>query len=305
MNSNLLSQRLIPILALIIIVVLASIGFTSVRVEAAPERAPRIRIAHLAPFSSSDTAVDIYFNHIQIAKDVSYLDSTQYIDFAAGHFFVSVFDSTSHAYVVGEDIALHSDTDYTIVVIGDGDNRHFDIVVIEDDNSEVEDGNFRLRLAHFAPFAERLRDTRADIRLQDGTPVVENVRFGDVAHTLELPAGEYDLKITTVGGETTLIDPAPVSFNAGDIVSAFAIGDGDKQPLGVFAYVNDSVGVSLPLVEPKPEIARLYVAHLAPFASGSGTSVSIKLNGEIALEKILYGDSTGYIELPTGDYSVE
>jgi hypothetical protein len=62
-----------------------------------------------------------------------------------------------------------------------------------------------------------------------------------------LPAGEYDLKITTPGGATTLIDPVAVTLNEGDIVSAFATGDGANQPLGVFALPSGQQGAFLDL----------------------------------------------------------
>jgi hypothetical protein len=47
-----------------------------------------------------------------------------------------------------------------------------------------------------------------------------------------------------------LIDPLPVPFNAGDIVSAFAVGEGVNQPLGVFAWPAGVPGFLLPLAQP-------------------------------------------------------
>ncbi len=70
--------------------------------------------------------------------------------------------------------------------------------------------------------------------------------FGAVAPYLELPAGTYDLKITTPGGGATLINLAPVTFTAGHILSAFAIGDGTNQPLGGYALPSDPLGFVLP-----------------------------------------------------------
>ncbi len=86
------------------------------------------------------------------------------------------------------------------------------------------------------------------MRLQDGTVVADDVTFGDVTGYIPLPAGEYDLKITTPDGATTLIDPAPVTFNEGDIVTAFATGNGTMQELGVFAWPVDVEGFFLPSI---------------------------------------------------------
>ena len=65
----------------------------------------------------------------------------------------------------------------------------------------LQQASFKLRLGHLAPFTDTIAGTLADVRLQDGTPVITDVLFGAVAALiLELPAGTYDLKITTPGG---------------------------------------------------------------------------------------------------------
>ncbi len=103
--------------------------------------------------------------------------------------------------------------DYTAIAIGDGVNQPLSLLALVDDNTAPAAGNFKLRLGHLAPFADTLAGTMADVRLDDGTAVITDVVFGAVAPYLELPAGTYDLKITTPGGGTTLINLAPVTFN--------------------------------------------------------------------------------------------
>ena len=114
-------------------------------------------------------------------------------------------------------------------------------------NTAPAAGNFKLRLGHLAPFTDTITGTLADVRLDDGTAVITDVVFGAVAPHLELPAGTYDLKITTPGGGTTLINLAPVTLNDGDILSAFATGDGVNQPLGGYALPSGQLGFVLPL----------------------------------------------------------
>ena len=45
--------------------------------------------------------------------------------------------------------------------------------------------------------------------------MITDVPFGAATAFIPLDAGTYDLKITTPGGGTTLIDPLPVTFNEG------------------------------------------------------------------------------------------
>lgn len=52
--------------------------------------------------------------------------------------------------------------------------------------------------------------------------------------------------------------------------------------------------------------ARVTVAHFAPFAEDiADTSVSVALNGTVALENVKFKDFTGYIDLPAGEYKVD
>ena len=270
---------------------------------------PRVRIAHLAPFTSdeADSAVEVFFDHTLVAGDVTFLQSTKYFSWHGNHVTMEVYLSSDHSFVASQSLILEEDSDYTILVIGDGINRPIEIIQLEDEGVAISDDEVNLRLGHLAPFAKRLRDTRADVRTDDGDPVLTNVRFGDVTGFGPAAAGNYDLSVTGPDGEPVLFNIAPFDLAAGSEVSAFVVGNGSEQPLYLFAYIDDEFGIVIGAEEetPEPETARLYVAHLAPFAEGEGTSVTVKLNGAAALEAFVYGDSTGYLEVPAGEYLVE
>ena len=53
--------------------------------------------------------------------------------------------------------------------------------------------------------------------------------------------------------------------------------------------------------------ARVTVGHFAPFAPTlQGTSVSIRVNGQVALQNVVFGQFTDYLTLgPAGSYRVE
>ena len=257
----------------------------------------RLQVAHLAPFAAS-APVTITLNGTPALTGFDYGDSTAYINLAEGSYLVEVFPQGSATAAISATVHLVGGNDYTAIAIGDGVKQPLSLKALLDDNTAPAAGNFKLRLGHLAPFANTLAGTKADVRTDAGAIILDDVVFGDVASYLELAAGTYDLKITTPDGATTLINLAPVSFTSGQIVSAFAVGEGVNQDLGGFALPSNAVGFFLPL-----DTARLQVAHLAPFAASA--PVTITLNGTPALTGFDYGDSTAYINLAEGSYLVE
>jgi hypothetical protein len=210
--------------------------------------AASLQVAHLAPFAMDPgTAVTVTLDGVPVLTDFAYGDSTEYLPVPAGEYLVEVFPAGSATPAISGTVDLMEDTDYTAIATGDGVNQPLGLAALVDDNTPPAPGVFKLRVGHLAPFDTG--NALADIRLQDGTPVLTDVVYSAVAPYIELPAGEYDLKITTPGGAVTLIDPLPVTFTDGQILSAFATGEGANQPLGAYALPSGELGFFLPLAE--------------------------------------------------------
>lgn len=276
----------------------------------------RVQIVHLAPFAAGEGSSVTVSVGGEILTDFLYGDSTAYLSLSPGSYLIEITPTGSMDPALSVTLELEAGVDYTAVAVGDIENQPLELLALVDDNTAPADGSFKLRLGHLAPFAADLDDTLADVRRQDGTAVLEGVTFGDVANYLELPAGIYDLKITTPGGETTLIDPAPVSFNSGDIISAFAAGEAENQPLGVYALPAGMEGFFLPLEEEDSEFflylplvfkdayiseTLLRVVHASPDAP----PVDVWLDGSIAITSLAFGESTDFINLTPGTYNVQ
>jgi hypothetical protein len=212
----------------------------------------RLQVAHLAPFAMDPgTAVTITLNGSPALTNFAYTDSTVYLDLIPDTYLVEIFPGGSATPAITGTVDLMGGVDYTAIAIGDGVNQPLSLLALVDDNTAPAAGNFKLRLGHLAPFTDTITGTLADVRLDDGTAVITDVPYGAVSPYLELPAGTYDLKITTPGGGTTLINLAPVTFTDGDILSAFATGDGVNQPLGGYALPSGQLGFVIPLEEYK------------------------------------------------------
>jgi hypothetical protein len=244
MKKQSVVKIVVPILAF---AMLFGILFSSRIVTANDEENARLRVAHLAPFAmgAEGTAVTVTLNGAEALTDFSYGESTAYIELPAGEYEVEITPNGATDPAISATVDLEAGNDYSAIAYGDGVNQSLGLLALMDDNTAPAADKFHLRLGHLAPFAAG--PATADIRLEDGTVVVDDVDFSDVTAYIPLDAGTYDLKITTSDGATTLINPLPVTFNEGDLVTAFATGEGTNQDLGVFAWPVDVEGFFLPL----------------------------------------------------------
>lgn len=267
------------------------------------DAAPRVRVAHLAPFADAvaDTAVSITVNGDELLSDFKYADFSDYVTLdGPGDIDVAVLLNGSP--VIEETLTVSDDMDYTVAAIGDGVNQPLALWALVDDNSAPAAGQAHLRVAHAAPFAANLDDTRVDICTQAGGLVngLAGVPFNVDSGFFPLPAGTYDLRIAAYNATTpcsgaTIIDPLPVTLAEGSISSVFAIGDAANQPPGLLA-----LGAGL-----LPQV-HVRVNHLAPFAMEmADTAVAVTVNGDTVVDDFQFTEFTDYLPLPyAGDYDV-
>lgn len=213
--------------------------------------AASLQVAHLAPFAPDPgTAVDVSIDSTQVLTNFAFADSTDYLPLQAGvDHLIEVFPAGSGTAAITATVNLTHPLDYTAIAVGGANEWDLDLLLLEDDNTAPPGGKLKARIGHLAPFADTEAGTLADVRLQDGTPVLPmSVGYGTYTDFYTpLDAGPYDLKITAPGGSPTLIDPFIATFEEGDILSVFAVGDGNNQPLGVFALPSGEPGFLLPL----------------------------------------------------------
>lgn len=324
-KSNLLGV-FAPILfsMLFIAALFAGLNIQTVIAEpTSPDANPQFRIAHVAPWSDTNTAVTVTISSntnelITGFESIIYEDSTSYfpIDEGAGDYIFRVFTDISGTPAIERNRSLEEDTDYTVVIIGGAKDHDLDLLIKEDDNSAPASGKANVRFGHLAPFHPTLEATEVDIRRQDGAAILIDVPYGSLKNGfegdsyLEFDAGPLDLKITTPGGDRTLIDPEPVTLNDGDIIDIYATGDanqtlGTNQPLGIFGWPSDDSGQALPL----STMANLQVVHLAPLdpldGSTHSTAITITLDGTPIVSNFKYGDSTNYQSMTAKSYSMQ
>lgn len=211
----------------------------------------RVLVGHFAPFAADleATAVDVRVNGAVALSGVRYGDFTDYLALPAGEVTLEVLPAGTSTVALSATVTLADDTDYTVLATGGANGQPLALQALVDDNDPPADGNLKLRVIHAAPFAATADATSVSIRTDRGAVVggLESVPFFAASPYLEIPAGNYDLKVATPDGSRNLIDLAPVDLPAGVVLSVLATGDGGNQPLGFTALPLGALPTELPV----------------------------------------------------------
>jgi hypothetical protein len=197
-NMKVRQLSLLFILPLLVGMAIWQLGaYLSPNTAAATEAATtaRLAVAHLAPFSDSNTSVTITVDGNPLLTDFSFGDTTDYLELPAGSYQVDIIPTGSITPAISSMVMLAAGTDYTAAAIGDGVNQPLELFALEDDNTPPGPGLAHLRVVHAAPFAADLGDTEVDIRTADGDLVagLSNVPYKGFSGFIPLPIGIYDL----------------------------------------------------------------------------------------------------------------
>ena len=203
-----------------------------------PEGEARVRVVHASPDAPD---VDVLLDDAVVLSDVPYLVASDYLEAPAGEHNVKVNAAGTTTTVIDEDVTLVDGTDYT--VIASGLVAALTPIVLEDDNSTPAAGNARVRAIHGAPSAPAvdIYVTAPGADLEGETPVLTGVAFGDVADYLEVPAGDYQVRVTPAGTKTVEIDSGTLTLVSGQVRTAIAVdapGGGAPFDLLVLADLN-------------------------------------------------------------------
>jgi hypothetical protein len=203
-----------------------------------PEGEARIRVVHASPDAPE---VDVLLDDTEVLSDVPYLVASGYLETSAGDHNLKVNAAGTTTTVIDADATLADGTDYT--VIASGLVAEIEPIILVDDNSAPEAGNVRVRAIHGAPSAPAVDVyvTAPDADLDAATPVLTNVAFGDVAPYLEVPAGDYQVRVTPAGTKIVVIDSGALTLASGQVRTAIAVdapGGGAPFDLLVLADLN-------------------------------------------------------------------
>ena len=201
--------------------------------------AATVTVAHLAPFADTieDTQVDIAVNGEIALPGVPFKAFSDPLAFDAGEYTIDVLLAGTDTVAISGVFNLEDETEYLLFATGNGTTQDLELKALVNDATPPADDSLNIRIAHYAPFSADLDATRVDIRTGGGDLVngLTGVPYDADSGFFEIPAANYDLKVTSVGGATNLIDILPLDLPPGVDITVFAVGDGINQPLGIIA----------------------------------------------------------------------
>jgi hypothetical protein len=185
-----------------------------------PEGESRVRVVHASPDAP---AVDVLLDDAEVLSDVPYLAASDYLETTDGEHNLKVNAAGTTTTVIDADVTLTDGTDYT--VIASGLVAEIEPIVLEDDNTAPASGSVRVRAIHGAPSAPAvdIYVTAPGADLATATPTLTNIPFGAVSDYLEVPAGEYQVRVTPTGTKIVAIDSGALTLSSGQVRTVIAV----------------------------------------------------------------------------------
>ncbi len=216
-------------------VVLAMLLFVSPAM--AQDGEAKIRMAHLSPDAPA-VMVELDGEPVEALTHVSYRDSTPYLDIPAGPHDVAVFAAADPSEPVLEvSIAPEAGQSYTVAGVGLLEDETFGARLFEDDITEPDEGEARVRVIHAVPDVGP-----ATVSVADGPDLFSLPGFANASDYVGVDAGTYTLEVTPSGAPEPAFDVPDVSVKKGEIYTAFAIGQASEGTLDTMMTVDSDNG---------------------------------------------------------------
>ncbi|HBR96909.1 MAG TPA: DUF4397 domain-containing protein [Gammaproteobacteria bacterium] len=256
----------------------------------------QLRAVHLSP---DGPAVDISVNGAVALEDVTYRQASGFLSVPSGDTPVQVLVADTDTAVIDATLTLAEDQNYTVLAVNVVDA--IEPLVIEDDGTAPASGSAALRVVHAAPNAPEV-DVYVSGPADDFaglSPLLQSVPFKAVADELEVPAGDYRVRVTLAGQSDIVYDSGTLTLADGvEYVAVASQVDGLTSPIGL-TLLTDIADTPVALADDAR--ARLRAVHASPDAP----AVDISVDSAEVLSDVPFGVASDYLLLLGGTYNID
>lgn len=190
-----------------------------------------LRVLHLSPDAP---AVDVLVDDQRVLAGVSYPQASDYLGVDEGVREVKVNVADTDTTVINAAADLAEGESYTVIAANLV--ASIEPLVLVDTRGRAPTGTALVRVVHGAPSAPSVDVyvTEPGADLASSSPVLTNVPFKAASGYLEVPAGEYQVRVTVAGTTTVAIDSGALELGSGDRFTAVARDNqGGGAPFGL------------------------------------------------------------------------
>ena len=264
--------------------------YANVRVVHAASDAPMVNI----------TANDSILNNLE---GVDYQVASSRFEVETGMYDIGVTGILpgENAEVLQADVTLEADMNYDIFAVGNVSDDTLSLLTVTSMETAVDAGNAQVQIVHAASMAPTvdIYVTAPDTDITTEQPLV-TAEFTDATDLIQVPAGDYQIRITPAGETTVVYDSGTVNLTDGaDLLIAATnnVGTGDS-PVTLLAADGDG---SFKIWDAEAGAA-IRVVH----GISDAPAVDVIANNEVVLvDGIQFPRTTDYVSVAAGDYLID
>ena len=210
-----------------------ALGLIAAQPVGAQDGQARLRIIHASPDAP---AVDVYVNGRLLVEGAEFGAVTEFYSVPVGSLDVAVVPAGGDPVeaVAEVTIDLADDVTYELAVANFLDS--LETVLYTVDDSEVAEGNARVRVIHLSPDTPPI-----DVAVTGGDVLFAADEFTNATDYIEVPAGSYDLEVRPFGSEDMAAELPNTELESGVVYEFLAIGSLEDGTLSVISVTLDGV----------------------------------------------------------------
>ncbi len=262
-----------------------------------------VRVIHAVPDAPT---VNVYASDAILAglEKVDYQVSSPWISVDTGTYRVRVEANIPDGNVdVIPSTALTFDGDksYNILAVGSVTGEDIKPLLVSNQTSDIAEGNVRVQIVHAAPNAPMvdIYVTAPNADLSAAQPLA-TASFKDATGQVEVPGGEYQIRLTPAGTKTVAFDSGTVALPAGaDLLVAATQNTGTGSSPVTLLVSTGSDFFKIWDINSKAHVRVVHAVSDAP-------AVDVIANNALTLfDAVEYKKVTDYLPVDGGDYLID
>lgn len=253
----------------------------------------QVRVVHASPDAP---AVDVLVDDQVALSGVPYKGVSGYLTVDAENdpnFKVNAAGTTTTVIDATPDLATGSQ--YTLLAVGE--LAAIEPLLLLDDTTEPAAGFLKVRVLHAAPTAPAVDVyvTAPGDDIDASAPTLIGVPFKAFSDYLEIPAGDYRVRVTLTGDKTAIYDSGAVALGADVTYTIAAVtAESGLSPISLLVLTGDSNDPSLEIPDNR---ARVRAVHASPDAP----NVDVLVDDVVVLTDVPFKVASTYLEVAGGD----